>query len=111
MSVLGGIDINNVGEGVIWTSAVVGGIAVMLRVAGTYILKPYARTRLAKQLAPLVDELATIRAEVTYNGGGSLKDAVRRTERRLDHMEGRMEEHDRWTRGQADGPDHMEPGL
>jgi hypothetical protein len=102
----------NVGEWIVWAAGIVGGIAVMFRFFGTYILKPYSEAQLDKmseRLKPLQDELEVIRREVTYNSGSSLKDAVRRIEREQDIMKGRFEEHDRYThRGD---PDDMEPGL
>lgn len=44
--------------------------------------------------ADLREKLATVQREVTFNGGTSLKDAVREIDRRLTRMEGRAEE--RW---------------
>jgi len=91
----------NVGELIIWTAAVVGGVVAMFRLAGAYILRPIQDAaaerdaeRLDKALAPLAEELRVIRSEVTYNGGASLKDAVRGIDLRLTRMEGRAEE--RW---------------
>lgn len=93
--------IANAGELIIWAAAVVGGVVAVFRVAGTYILRPIHDAnaerdaeRLHAALAPLAEELKIIRGEVTYNGGGSLKDAVRNLDRRVVRIEGRMEE--RW---------------
>lgn len=104
------IDINNAGTAIVWVAGVVGGIGVLFRFMGTYILAPYARSqsqRMADQLdgklEPLMDELGTIRSELQYNGGRTTKDAVRRIDERLTRMEGRFEEHDRFTRHTEEG--------
>lgn len=110
---LAAFDPSNVGELVVWAAGIVGGIAVIFRFFGTYILKPYSEAQLDKmseRLQPLQDELKVIRTEVTYNSGTSLKDAVRRIERQQDIMQGRFEEHDRFAHGKTD-PDDMESGL
>lgn len=113
------VNVSNVGEAIVWGAGVVGGIGLLFRFAGTYILKPFARHQeevrsdhLNEALSPLLSELGEIRAELTYNGGSSTKDAVRRIDNRLSRMEGRFEQHDRWTRHDGDvTPDDMEPGL
>jgi hypothetical protein len=107
----GAVGPTNVGEWVLYAAGVIGGIAIIFRFFGTYILHPYSENQLDKfseRLKPLEDELAVIRTEVTYNSGASLKDAVRRIEREQDRMKGRFEEHDRFTHGKAD---EMESGL
>ena len=99
------VSISNVGEAVVWAAAVVGATIALFRVFGTYILAPYARGRDAKDdarlrthLAPLKSEVSEIRAEVRYNGGTSLKDGMRRIERRLARLEGHVGAHDQWER-------------
>ena len=106
MTVVGDIDINSIGTAAASVAAIVTAIAVVFRLFGNYILKPYANAqatkdddRLDAKLSPIVDELTTVREEVTYNGGGSLKDAVRRLDNRLTRFEGRFDEHDKFTRG------------
>lgn len=117
--ILADVNVSNVGEAIVWGAGVVGGIGLLFRFAGTYILKPFARHQeevrsehLSAALSPLLDELGEIRAELTYNGGSSTKDAVRRIDNRLTRMEGRFEQVDRWSRhADASTPDDMEPGL
>lgn len=88
-------NVTNIGEAVVWAAGVVGAIVTVFRLFGTYILAPYARSqeekddaRLARAIGPLRDELAEVRAELSYNGGSTTKDAVRRIDRRLTRLEG-----------------------
>lgn len=41
---------------------------------------------LADALAPIAKQVAEIRAEVTMNGGGSMKDVLVETQRQLEHL-------------------------
>ena len=41
---------------------------------------------LAEALAPIAKQVAEIRAEVTMNGGGSMKDVLIETQRQLEHL-------------------------
>lgn len=41
---------------------------------------------LADALAPIAKQVAEIRAEVTMNGGGSMKDVLIETQRQLEHL-------------------------
>jgi hypothetical protein len=103
------IDINSIGTAAVSVTAIVGAIALVFRVFGTYILKPYANAqaqkdddRLDSKLAPLSEELLKVRQEVTYNGGSSLKDAVRNLDRRVTRFEGRFDEHDKFVRKEGE---------
>lgn len=112
-------NVTNAGEAVVWGAGVVGAIVAVFRLFGTYILSPYAKNqdrkddeRIERAIQPLRDEIGLVRYEVQYNDGGSLKDAVRRTDRRLIRLEARFEEHDSWThKAHASDPDDLEPGL
>lgn len=95
--------LQTLGEVAALVGILLGALVAMFRFAGTYILAPVNRRnaeqdlqRLNEALGPVHDELATIRNEVTYNGGKSLKDGVRRIDHRLTRLEGAFEEHDRW---------------
>lgn len=112
------IDITNIGQGVLLGTSVVLAIAAIFRLFGSSILAPYARKqdrkdddRIKHALKPLSDELSEIRAEVTYNHGTSLKDAVHRIDRNLIRIESRFEEHDRWAHQRVERPDDLESGL
>jgi hypothetical protein len=104
------IDINSVGTAAASVAAIVTAIAVVFRLFGNYILHPYAKAqalkdddRLDSKLAPLTEELVTIRQEVTWNHGTSLKDAVRNLDRRVTRFEGRFDEHDKYVRKEGEG--------
>jgi hypothetical protein len=93
--VFAAFNVTNVGEAVVWGAGVVGAIVTVFRLFGVYILAPYARSqekkdddRLERAISPLRDELAEVRGELSYNGGASTKDAVRRIDRRLTRLEG-----------------------
>ena len=97
-----------IGEVAALVALIVGALAATFRFLGTYILAPVSRRaaeqdqeRLENALGPMRDELSTIREEVTYNGGASLKDGVRRIDRRLTRLEGAFDEHDRWQHNEA----------
>jgi hypothetical protein len=101
------LDFDSLGAVIVTTAAIVGAIVAIFRVFGTYILAPYARKqdhkdddRLDLKLRPLSEELTTIRQEVTWNHGTSLKDAVRNLDHRVTRFEGRFDEHDRYFRDQ-----------
>lgn len=96
------IDISTWSTAILALGSIVGSVAAVVRFFSHNITK-HISTQLDLKLDPMADELATIRDEVTYNGGGSLKDAVRRTERRIDRLEGRFDEHDKFTRGEKEG--------
>lgn len=53
---------------------------------------------------PIKAKLDQIVREVSYDGGASLKDAVRRIDERVTRMEGRLDEHDRGAHGLEGGP-------
>ena len=94
------IGAQNVGEWLDWlirVTAVVGGIAVLLRFAKTWILDPmqtreeqHIRRVVSEELAGIRTDLAAVLAEVTYNSGTSLKDAVRRVERDVVRVQGHL---------------------
>jgi hypothetical protein len=62
--------------------------------AGTYrfVLKPAARKvkTFAADVRDGLTDVQHIKAEMYPNGGGSLRDAVNRTEKRVDAIEGRV---------------------
>lgn len=95
--------------------AIFGGIittaALVVGIVNRWIVQPMRRldderneaaakqvmAPIERQLAAIATTIDLVRAEVTYNGGKSLKDSVRRIEHRLDRLEGAFAEHDRTT--------------
>lgn len=78
-------------------AAVVGGIAVILRFAGKYVVNPMQEREvrriermLDEHLEPISNEVNQIAREVRFDGGESLKDAVHRLERGQLRIQGRL---------------------
>ena len=68
------------------------------------------RRLVAETVAPINDKLDRVVAEVTFNGGSSLKDAVRRIDIRLTRVEARLEERENRDR-KRDESSGFHPGL
>lgn len=109
---------------VLWTewllraAAVVGGLAVIMRTFGTYVVNPMQKREaerteemFTKHLSPLTKSIEEIKNEVTFNGGESLKDAVRRLERGQHRIQGKLgvEDYYRTTDTDQIHPNYEEP--
>ena len=87
-------DVNTWSNGVLALGVVVGSIAAVVRFFSRTVTRAI-KDQLDVKLDPMAEELVTIRGELSYNGGQSTKDAVRRIDKRLTRMEGAFIEHDR----------------
>lgn len=96
----------------------VGALGAAVAVINRWVVAPLERRRdeerrervaeteaiVADATGPINDKLDQIVREVSYNGGASLKDAVRRIDDRVTRMEGRLDERDRWAHGLTSEP-------
>lgn len=81
-------------EWVVLLGSVVAAIVAIVGIVQRWAISPAARSlreTIREELAPLQTAVEDVRREVTYNGGTSLKDAVRRTEDRVTKVESEVE--------------------
>lgn len=81
-------------EWVLLLGSLVGAVVAIVGIVQRWIIHPLGRglrETIKEELKPISDRVEDIAREVTYNGGSSLKDAVRRIEQRQDRMEGQVE--------------------
>jgi hypothetical protein len=72
----------------------VGAVVAIVGVVQRWIVQPMSRSlrdTIREELGPISGRVEDIAREVTYNGGASLKDAVRRIETRQDRLEGTVD--------------------
>lgn len=107
------VEITGPAEWVMLIVTFVSALGAAVAVINRWLVAPQERRRLnetksivAEATGPINDKLDQVVSEVTYNGGGSLKDAVKRTEMGLVELRARFEEHDKHHGGGG-----MEPGL
>lgn len=81
-------------EWVLLLGSLVGAVVAVVGVVQRWIVQPMSRSlrdTIREELGPISTRVEDIAREVTYNGGASLKDAVRRIETRQDRLEGTVD--------------------
>ena len=81
-------------EWVLLLGSLVGAVVAVVGVVQRWVVQPMSRSlrdTIREELGPISTRVEDIAREVTYNGGSSLKDAVRRIETRQDRMEGQVD--------------------
>lgn len=81
-------------EYVLLIGSLVGAVVAIVGIVQRWVIHPLSRSlreTIKEELSPISKRVEDIAREVTYNGGSSLKDAVRRIEQRQDRMEGQVD--------------------
>lgn len=81
-------------EWVLLLGSLVGAIVAIVGIIQRWVVHPLGRSlrdTIREELAPISGRVEDIAREVSYNGGTSLKDAVRRIETRQDRLEGSLD--------------------
>jgi len=81
-------------EYVLLIGSLIGAVVAMVGIVQRWVVQPLnrgLRETIKEELSPISKRVEEIAREVTYNGGASLKDAVRRIENRQDRMEGQVD--------------------
>jgi hypothetical protein len=82
------VDLDVVLQAAAQLAIVIGAIA-----AGVVWLRKWLRQQVSEPLGRMQTDVTSVQAEVSPNHGASMKDAVDRTERKLDAMVRRFEDH------------------
>jgi hypothetical protein len=81
-------------EWLIYAGALVGSVVAIVGILRRWVVEPVGRQlrdTIREELAPVQKRVDDIANEVQFNGGSSLKDAVRRIEHRQTRIEGQVD--------------------